>query len=66
MDVLTFSVGQWVMIWVGGWVISSLSTIHKDEMEGIFGFFMYLLISIFFAFIWTVGQFVNWLWRFLA
>lgn len=48
-----WTLGQWVMIWIGGLVASMITTMHKEELEGALhalGPAIYIIYTLLYAF----------------
>jgi len=66
IDFLAITTGQWVMIWVVGLVIAYCTTAWKDEMDGLLGILIYLLVSLLLFFLVVLYDIFITLWAYLG
>lgn len=64
--IASITTGQWIMLWWVGLAIFYFSTAWKDEMGGLIGPIIYILISIFIVFIWVVWDLFIYFWYYFG
>lgn len=66
IDFASITIGQWIMMWCVGLVIAHFTTAWKEEIEGLVGAVIYLVVSIFVAFGWAVCDTFMHLWNYFG